>query len=198
MLVVDTSAQQNWQKAAKAEADAAQRQNALVQDILSNTISVADDGSVDTSKLEAQLGHPLASLEVQRRLKLCCPALIFEVSPHDKTKTGIYVERDERNPAGCWVKRKVFLCGMETGINPEFSVIHKTLKKVANPDLFGKDKPMREVDWKMVPTFDSETRGWRTVLVRLLHLGIIKESEVDLYFGWTPSRESANWHNRTR
>jgi hypothetical protein len=197
MLVLDTGAQHNWRKAAKAEANAAARQNALLEDIRSNSVSIEDDGGIDTSLLPAQLGKPLASQEVQRRLKLMVPNLIFEVSPHDQTKTGIYIEVDERNLAGSFQKRKVFLCGMETGINPEFSVLHKTKTRVANPELFGKDKPVKEAPWKQVDTFASETRGWRTVLVRLLHLGIIRQNQVDQQFGRNPSRESKKWKERT-
>jgi len=198
MLVLDTSAQQNWQQAAKVESQAASRQKMLAQEIESNSITVEDDAGRDTSNLVAQMGRPLASQEVQRRLKLIYPGLVFEVSPGDVTKTGIYIWKDVKNVAGGWEKRKTFLCGMESGIMPEFSVIHKTKKRVANPALFGKETPTREVDWLYVDTIAAETRGWRTVLVRLLHLGILTRWDVEKHFGWQPSSDSRKWAEQTR
>jgi hypothetical protein len=198
MLVLDTSAQQNWQQAAKVESSAALRQKALIDELQSNSISVGDDAGRDTSSLLAQMGRPLASQEVQRRLHLCNPKLIFERSAAYPELTGVYIEKDERLPTGGWQKRKVHLLGMESGIMPEFSVLHKTTKQVANPELFGKEKPQRDIDWVNVPTFASETRGWRTVLVRLLHLGLIVQMDVEKYFDWTPSQQSEKWYNMTR
>src|SRR5271169_2481035 len=140
MLVLDTSAQQNWQKAAKAESQAASRQKELMDEILSNSISVGDDAGRDTSNLLAQMGKPMASQEVERRLKRINSNLLFERSPNDPTKTGIYIiKRGET--------KKTFLCGMESGYMPEFSVLHKAKKQVANPELFGKTAPSREIDW---------------------------------------------------
>jgi hypothetical protein len=198
MLVLDTGTQQNWQRAAKAETNAAQRQANLAKEILSNTISVDDDAGRDTSNLLAQMGRPLASIEVQRRLKLVCPNLIFERSIKYPDQTGIYIDKDVRNAAGCWEKKKIFLCGMESGVMPEMSVRHKAKKQVANPEVFGKDAPTREIDWLNVDTFAAETRGWRTVLVRLMHLEMLTRADVEKHFGWTPSVDSRKWYDQTR
>ena len=198
MLVLDTSSQQNWQKAAKVEANAAARHEALAQEIWSNSITVEDDAGRDTSNLLAQMGRPMASQEVERKLKLINPALIFERSLQDPTKVGLYIMKDERNAANSWEKRKISLCGMEAGVMPEFSVLHKAKKRVANPELFGKDAPTREIDWTHVDTFTAETRGWRTVLVRLLHLGLITRLNVETHFGWQPSQDSRKWSEQTR
>lgn len=193
MLVLDTSQQQNWREAAKAEANAAFRREALVSDIRSNTITVESDAGRDVSCLLAQMGRPLASSEVQRRLHLCNPNLIFRRSINHPELTGIYIEKSERTPSGGWTKRKVHLCGMESGIMPEFSVLHKTKKRVANPDLLGNTDYKREIDWLYVDTVEGETRGWRTVLVRLLHLEILTTADVEKHFGWVPSRDSRKW-----
>jgi len=198
MLVLDSVTQKDWREAAQKEGQAASRQDNLLKEIWSNSITVKDDAGWDTANLLSQMGRPLSSVEVQSRLKKIRPNLIFETSLSDPTKIGLYIETDERTAAGGWTKRKVFLCGMESGILPEFSVLHKTTKQVANPDLFGKDAPTREINWLNVPTVSGETRGWRTVLVRLMHLGIISRGEVQKHFNWTPSRDSAKWQEQTR
>ena len=198
MLGLDTEKQINWQKAAKAEANAAFRQQALLQDIRSNTITVEDDAGRDTSNLVSQMGRPIASTEFQRRLKVIQPGLIFKRNPRYPELTAMLIERDFKNVAGTWERKEVLICGMESGIMPEFSVMHKTKKQIANPELFGKEAPTREIDWLNVDTFASETRGWRTVLVRLLHAGIITRLDVEKHFGWTPSSDSKKWSEQTR
>lgn len=188
MLVLDTGAREGWRKAADREKSAASLQETLAHDILSNTITVEDDAGCDTSNLVAQLGRPMTAQDVIRKLKLCNSKLIFTKHP-TYALYGIYIEREQK---------KVHICGMESGIMPEFSVLHKTTKRVANPELFGKEKPTREVDWMKVPTFASETRGYRTVLVRLLHQKLITQSQVEQHFGWTPTRQSEKWHQQTK
>jgi hypothetical protein len=197
MLVLDTSSQQDWQRAAQAESNAALRAKTLLDEIRSNSISVGDDAGRDTSSLLAQMGRPLTSPEVRRRLHLCNRNLIFEQSP-DPSKMSICIEKDERVASGGFQKRKVFVCGMESGIMPEFSVLHKTEKQLPNPELLGSKTPTRDINWQRVPTFAAETRGWRTVLVRLLHGRLITEADVRKHFEWTPSHESQKWADQTR
>ena len=198
MLVLDTSTQKDWRTAAKAEANVAQRQENLAKEILSNSITVKDDAGTDVSNLLAQMGKPLSSADVQKKLKLICPSLDFLLSTADPTKVGVYLWKDVKQPTGGFKKERIFLFGMESGYMPEFSVLHKTKKQIANPEIFAKDVPTREIDWLNVDTFSAETRGWRTVLLRLLHLRIVNEAEVETHFGWLPSRESEKWATQTR
>lgn len=198
-LVLDTETQQQHAMAAGAEASAAKRAEMLDQEIRSNTISVEDDAGRNSGDILAQLGRPLAAQEVIRRLKLCNGRLIFEQSIRYPNLTGIYIEKWERNAAGGWTKRKMHICGMESGIMPEFSVLHKTTKQVANPDLFGTEKPVgRDLQWKEVPTFLDQTRGWRTVLLRLMKANLINRWDVEQHFGWNPTYESEKWMRYTR
>lgn len=199
MLLLDSPVQGRWRDEGKRERSRELRQRSLDQEIKSNTLSVSDDAGRDTSCLLAQMGRPLASTEVQRRLHLCNPALIFERSIRYPELTGVYIDKTERNPAGGWTKRKVHLFGMESGIMPEFSVLHQTTKLVPNPEVIaggGKEIARDAVKWKEIPTFSAETRGWRTVLVRLLHLELITRGDVEKYFGWNPSKESQKWQDQ--
>jgi len=197
MLVRDTIAQER-SAAEASRAEAAERSlKALEQEIRSNTISVEDDAGMDISDLMARMGRPLTSTEVQRRIKLINPNLIFERCIRYPELTGVYIERDERNAAGGWLKRKVHLFGMESGIMPEFSVLHKTKKQVPNKELLNNPKPVKEVEWDYVDTFATETRGWRTVLIRLLKAELITRADVEKHFGWAPSKDSHKWHSQT-
>jgi len=202
MLILDTPAQERWVRTGAQERTQAQRQSALEHEIFSNTISVCDDAGYDTSELLAQTGKPLSPMEVRRRLHLCNPKLIFETAIRHPQQTGIYFEKDERTPAGGWMKRKIFICGMPTtDIMPEFSVLHQTMKRVPNPDVVaasGKAIPRDAVKWIEVPTFYAETRGWRTVLIRLLHSELITRFNVEQHFTWNPTRASAKWAAETK
>jgi hypothetical protein len=99
---------------------------------------------------------------------------------------------------------------MESGVMPEFTVKHVTRKKLPNKEIFGRgghferggkfvtdDTPTRDIDWVEVETYAGETRGWRTVLVRLLHMGLINRLQVEENFGWAPSRPSEKWYSAT-
>jgi hypothetical protein len=200
MLLLDTPAQERWAVEGRGETTKAQRQQALAQEILSNTVTVEDDAGRDTSSLLAQMGRPLGSLEVQRRLHLCNPNLIFIRAPLHPELTGIYFEKDEKLATGGFAKRRIHICGMESGIMPEFSVRHATKKRVPNPEVTacgGKEVSRDAMKWMEIPTFYAETRGWRTVLIRLLHAKLINAFHVEQHFGWTPSRDSKNWHEQT-
>jgi len=200
MLVLDSADQQRWQREDAASKQRDQRMAALTHEIESNTISVCTDAGRDTSNLLAQMGRPLPCAELQRRLHLCNRNLIFERSINSPEKTGIYFELNVRNPAGGWDKQKKFLFGMESGISPEFSVKHQTIKRVPNPDVVacgGKAVPREACEWLEIPTFYAETRGWRTVLLRLLHLKLITRGDVERYFDWNPTHESEAWHGST-
>lgn len=197
MLVLDTSGQERWRGAEKQESRHESRRKALDQEIRSNTITVESDAGRDVTNLLAQMGRPMSCGQVMDRLRLANPNLVFELSKADATKMGVYVMRDVRQSTGSVERKKVFLFGMESGFMPEFSVLHKAKAHLPNPELLGSKEKTREVDWLSIDTFASETRGWRTVLVRLLHQKLITEHEVNKYFGWSPSVDSQKWQSQT-
>ena len=197
MLVLDSAGQEKWRGAAHEESRLESRRKALAAEIRSNTITVEPDAGRDVTNLLACMGRLMSSQQVMDRLKLSNPNLVFERSNADQTKMGIYVMRDIRNATGGIERRKVFICGMEASYMPEFNIVHAAQKKLPNPELMGNTEPVREVSWISVDTYGGETRGWRTVLVRLLHQKLITEYEIRRYFGWTPTHESRNWHHQT-
>jgi len=198
MLVLDSSAQVRMDAASRAESIAQKRAAALAKEIASNTISVNIDDGWDCSSFEQRVGRPLSTDDVAKRLHQCNPNLIIERSIKFPDMTGIYFEKDERTAAGTWEKRKVFLFTMSSGaIMPEMEVAHVTMKKVPNPEVVnataGKEVPREAVRWIEIPTVYDLTRGWRTVLIRLLRAELITRADVEKHFGWTPSQPSRNW-----
>jgi len=152
--------------------------------IRNDETTVASDGGLDTTNAEQQLGAPLSAPEFIRRLKILNSHLIFEVSNGDPTKYGIYIMQWVRDPLlGTHEYEKRFLVGFENGFMPEFSVRHFKIERVPDPDFRG--------GWRAVKTFAKETRGWRTVLMRLIRLGLIREPEMRMNFRLT--RDSRNW-----
>ncbi len=200
MLGLDTEKQQNWQRQTAREGAEEARQKALIHDLQSNTVTVAPDNGRDVSDLMAQIGRPLTAQQVIERLKKCNSRLVF-LPARGYPLYGIYLldptGRVHVTPEG-QVMTIRHICGMESGIMPEFSVLHKTKARVPDQELFSRAKPSREVAWKEVETFGSETRGWRTVLVRLLHAGLITRLQVEQYFGWQPSYDSQKWKTQTQ
>ena len=202
MLLLDTPAQERWRGEGAREGAAELRQRALAQEIASNTVSVNIEDGVDCASLPERLGRPLMTEEVKRRLLLCNPNLIIERSIKHPEMTGLYFEKDERTAANTWAKRKVFLFTMSSSeIMPEMEVAHVTMKKVPNPDFVnatGGQKVDRDVvKWIEVPTVYDLTRGWRTVLLRLLKAELITRADVQKHFGWEPSMGSRKWAEQT-
>ena len=200
MLAKDSDKIRRHVQAEKQERADEQRRRNLIEDMRSNTVTVESDAGRDVSVPEAQFGRPMTSQAVISKLRRCNSKLYFEESKSDPSKIGVYLMdptgRVYVNPQG-EVLTLIHICGMEAGINPEFSILHKTKKKIANPALIGNKKPTREVDWIEVDTVAGETRGWRTVLIRLLHSGLITASDIDKHFGWNPTYQSEKWKLQT-
>lgn len=108
------------------------------------------------------------------------PDFLFEIATGDKSKMGVYVV--ENRPEGV---TKRFICGMEAGYMPEFSVQHTEEKRI--PD------PYNDGNWLTVKSFVRETRGWRTVLARLLREKLITMPQIDAFFNPAYGRDSERW-----
>lgn len=146
--------------------------------------SVAKDGEIDTTDARAQIGHPLSCQQFIQRLSKINGNLIFERSKCNPEIMGIYVMVNKYDPLFMTNKyEKQFICGFESGYSPEHSIRHYKEKQIPDPNNFG--------NWITVREFTRETRGWRTVLMRLLRMRLITEPQIRKHFNF--SRESANW-----
>lgn len=124
------------------------------------------DAGRDMTNREAQAGIVLEAYRIEHRLRRLNSSLWFQRSNADPEKMGVYHRREDGELQ--------FLCGMEAGMNPEFTVT------VNDED--GKFQ-------KMVP-------GWRRVLMRLIRAKLITEPGAYTQFG-PPSRDSERWMNFT-
>lgn len=193
MLTLDTEAIKRHKRGARRESAVERRNRLLAENLKSNTVTVEPDGGRDVSDMIAQMGRIMPGFKVRELLKKCNARLIFRPSASFPERYyDVRILTKDRNPAGGWVDKETQVCGMEAGICPEFSVLHKTKIIVPNRDAFGKIDADGG-DWIEVDTFADETRGWRTVLIRLLHAELITRGDVQKYFGWEPSRDSEKW-----
>jgi hypothetical protein len=140
--------------------------------------TVQEDDGVSVTNSLAQTGRAMTSSEVILRLKKMNRSLWFEPSILSPSVMGIYVILGDE---------KKFICGMERGWMPEFSIRHTKDEEV--PDGSG--------GWRKVATFQRETRGWRTVLARLLRDRLISMPQIDKFFNPLGGRSSQNWQTLT-
>ena len=169
------------------ESVAADRAEAAVMESLEKQeAAVSADGDSDTTDLLKQMGRPMSAAEVTQRLKKMNHNFLFEPSKADPSKLGIYILENRPDPVtGCGSIYKRFVCGMESGYAPEFSVRHCEVEKVPDPHIAGQ--------WNEIKKFTRETRGWRTVLARLIREKLISPGQAEIYFQIPGGRDSRNW-----
>ena len=137
------------------------------------------DGGFLTTDASAQLGSPLTRSVLIKRLSKMNPNLIFEQSKNYPNIGAIYVadptanldDPDER----CRGRRHIV--GMEwTGLSPEFTTRKVELDEWGNPQMKG------------------QIRGWRTILVRLIHERLITIPDAERVFSISRGRASQRWY----
>jgi hypothetical protein len=143
-------------------------QDSLITEAKANdhAANVPDDGSRPMTDWDAQAGIILKGHQIQRRLHKLNPALICQRSNADATKTGVYHRREDGELQ--------FIVGMESEMNPEFTVTINDEKGEFQ---------------KMIP-------GWRRVLMRLIRAKFITEPRANALFG-PPNRDSERWMTLT-
>lgn len=131
--------------------------------------ALAKDNGRDRTERDAGIGMPLhSSVFIERLLKIN-PNLWFERSAYDAEKIGIYLQVPVSMD---YLEGKRFLMGFHDGILPEFVLLKK-------PDGTGMTGILRQ--------------GWRTILARLLRMGVIDGlAQIEIMFG-QPSCQSAYW-----
>lgn len=122
------------------------------------------DNGRPRTELEAQLGKPRTGIEIRRILSKECSSLIFEDSLAFPERLLIRSWNHQQNMF-------ITICAMEKGWMPEFSLMHVN--------------EQGEVY--------KETRGWRTVVAKLIKAGRISKTKAEGIFGM-PSHDSETWH----
>jgi hypothetical protein len=162
------------------EADREKHHKATTEALAKQHEAVAGtDGDFLTTDASAQLGRPLTRNVLVERLSKMNPNLVFEQSKNYPHIGAVYVldptanltDPDER----CRGRRHIV--GMEwTGISPEFTTRKVEKDKFGNPQMVG------------------QTRGWRTVLSRLIHERLIGVAEAERVFSISRGRASQRWY----
>lgn len=157
-------------------------------------VAVEDSDMVNPANYEQQLGRPMSSDELERRLaKLLPPNIRFIPNPwiHDKRAVVRLL------PAGGFET----ICPYDAGFMPEHEVRKADVTWIRDrfqTHLERKDLPKHEVvpgvgtvwesndrpGWKKVVKLGHTLRrGWRTVLVRLVQSGLLTPTTAERAFG---------------
>lgn len=187
MIILDTEAQ-----AKKAEVTRLERGQEMF--MLSCENEVKDHIHVDRIKnAEERMGRPMWPAEFETRLKRLNANLFFEVIEGNPTKKRLSVV-DQRG--------KHFVAVYENSLMPERSIPRLRTLEVPEPSVTHIDRKDLSSDptalrpgWrKIVVPWGEKTRGWRTVLVRLIGAGLITVTEAENEFG---SDETPEWRQHT-
>lgn len=150
----------------------------------------APDGVADRLNPLQQMGRPLEPSLLMAKLHLCNPNFIFEPAIAHPGYTGIYIEQDGYNIKTMVSGRyKRYICSFDhTAPLPEFSIMGARTEDRPNADgsiTTGKIKHAYE-----------KTRGWRTVVAKLVAAGYITEPDVIKHFAPQLGRSSELWQKK--
>lgn len=191
-LILDSGRLSVHRKRAISEASR-DRIAAIVKQQTKDEVYISDWAN-SPANVQRQMGHPMASLDLERRLHKLNPALLFLPNPKNLSKMSIYV----RYPGEI-----VRLGAYENGVMPEYSihavkseetwdtsVDHLNRRDLPkhewNPHLgefeFDPTQPLLGFRRTDVP-WSEVVRGWRTVLLIVMMEGIVPLYAIEQEFG---------------
>ncbi len=157
--------------------DAAARDNAKRE---ADTMT-PDKAGMDITDAEQRVGRSMSAWTFQQKLQKIREFLVFERSNADPSITGVYIQSNVYDP-NLYKGRLVFICGMGSGVMPEFSIIETEEYEV--PTANG---PVIERRMK------CEVRGWRSVLAALLKARILSAYDIEKNFHVSLGKDSQRW-----
>ena len=164
--VFDSELQSRHAQRKKRDEAVARSRSAFASAEAKRKAASAPDGGRDLTDAEQQVGIPIHSDIIMRRLMKLNPNLWFEVSHANDKQYGIYL-LDPGTPGG-----RRFICGMPRGMCREF-ITGRT------------DEAGELLGATVVP-------GWRRVLAVLIRGGFVSEPKANALFG-APSKASEKW-----
>ena len=185
MIVGDTAYQDRvrWRRTVERTRQLAQdsiaHQAWQVKDTL---VSKTARGDANPTNPLDQMGKPMTSNQLISILQKCNPNIIFKDSLADKTKLQVMYPDKEKQPDGGESVVLRFLCAMEKGFMPEFSIL---------PPKYDTCWESEKKNLQQTLTSVRETRGWRTVVGRCMRARLITKEQVKQYFGHAARK---NWH----
>jgi len=206
MLIGDSSLQERHNTMTQAEEA---RANILtwVKDQLKDSVYVADD-TVSPTNAERQMGRPLPAVEVERRLLKLNHNLRFEHHPYNKTKKVMYYVRADGTKQtimpyenGIIPEHSIMGAVIKETLDPavaqnKFHIDRGSLPKheirpheiseqgdVKLGDVIWDDTvPLLGMKREKIP-WCERIRGYRTMLVILVHAGYITATQAEQAFG---------------
>lgn len=174
---------------------AAIQRQALVDEIRNKEATLSFDGVVDSLNADLQQGRRVHVSTVMQRLQKMNPSLLFEPSKQYPEKMGIYVIENRPDETGTPRAQLRFICGMENGWMPEFTIAQAEETRLPDPDFDPTKDVMETADdgWLNVSEYKDETRGWRNVLFRLIQARLIDEAQAERHFNISQGRSSEKW-----
>lgn len=155
-----------------------QQRKHLLEQLERDASAIEDDNSADVTSPEQQLGNSLSFSYIKKRLMKCNPNFHFERSINKPDRYCLYLLGGGR---------KDFVMAMEAGYSPERSV-----RAVREEELPDPNNPEGTITHR-VP-YKEATRGWRTVLARLIRKRLITVEQARRYFPINKGHNSRNWH----
>lgn len=146
-------------------------------------VTFTPDGDADRLNPEQQLGRTIHVSDLVKRVQRMNPNLVFQATVRDSSKAGFYVRH--KLPDGSMILKLV--TGCENGWMPEFSVMVARME----------DRPTANATMETAVSHAFEqTRGWRTVLVKLYVAGLVTEAQIEHEFHVSHGRSSALWQRQ--
>lgn len=150
----------------------------LKMERLQNSMLLTPDGGVDVQNMEAQKGRWVTREELVRRIRKMNPNLFYEQSIYAPEQGAMYMHD--------WLlgqKRMV--------VNFPHDVVFEFSVPITKPAL----QPVNATDaeWHVIQQVDQYRPGWRRVLVKLIHQGLITPSDAEREFKVSQGRSSQKW-----
>lgn len=200
MLINDSSVQQKHKFIDPIAKHRADTQRWLVEEEAKKVL--VEDGDVDPTDAEAQMGRPYFHTEFESKLIPYLPQNVFFMD---------HPTKDNIRAVMRVVDGKLeTICAYDKGVMPERSIWKTRTSWIPNRQqthFNRKDLPKHEitaagVEWegerpgwkKIVELWGEQKRGWRTPLVRLVQKGILSVAQVENLFG---SADTIQWANAT-
>ncbi len=197
MLIIDSVVAPRLARGAKKEWNQAQIQG-WCADQMKMAVELAEQ---DSANAERMLGNSLTAEVFEAKLKKLCPALRFEFHEFNPNMKSVYHMRNGE---------KHHICPYGAGLLPEHSVMRRAEEYVRDfsfgvPGLEGSrpieradlpkhefvpgqgfvfDKAKPQIGMKKIEIpYGEATRGWRTVLLRIVEKGVCTPDQVESVFG---------------
>lgn len=189
------------------------RRQFYIYEQMRNCPTVTGEGII-LSDTDQQMGYPLTPRRLEKKLNSIISGLVYQINPNNKTKKAMYLS----TPEGL-----EYLMAYENSLMPEHSIMRIVTHEYPDPAIFTGERTLErdevpayekvedpespvgysyEFDPKakrpgmiyVEKGFGEATRGWRTVLLRLIQRGLASVELIEKTF---KADDRAEWAKST-